>query len=108
MLQINDTRVIRPLSIFHQRWLFILIPGFKSYAYDIFTQKHIIFAGASINAATGQNTTDLKAIVVNEKDLFVFNCSGRRKGHLTDDLAYMDLHTLACWKRIQLKGDVRP
>jgi len=55
----------------------------------------------------GINLADLKAIVINEKELYVFNCSLRRKNN-ESDIAYMDLHSLSSWKKITLRGDTRP
>lgn len=42
------------------------------------------------------NVADLKAIVVNDKELFVMNTSQRRKQSNTGDceIVFMDLHTL--------------
>jgi hypothetical protein len=52
-------------------------------------------------------TADLKAIVINEKEMYVFNCSMRRKNN-ESDIAFMDLHSLCAWKKITLRGDTRP
>ena len=48
VLELKEIKQMKPVCQVHQRWLFILIPGFKSYAYDFYTQRHIEFPGITL------------------------------------------------------------
>ena len=48
VLELNETKQVRPICLVHQRWLFILLPGFKSYAFDFYTLRHIAFPALTI------------------------------------------------------------
>jgi hypothetical protein len=84
-------KVIRPICLIHQRWLFLIFAGFKSFALDLFTQKHIIFPSFSVSSSQ-MGALDLKGIVINERDLLVFNCS-KHASHKVDhpEIFLMDL-----------------
>ena len=75
VLDLNETKQIRPLCLVHQRWLFILVPGFKSYAFDFYTLRHIAFPALQIPVRV-REVMDWKAIVTNERELVVVNCIG--------------------------------
>jgi hypothetical protein len=52
---------------------------------------------------------DMKALVVNDRDLYVFNCSK----HHSDKVDYrevfsMDLLQLNMWKKVKIRSDMRP
>lgn len=74
VLNLEQVKVIRPVCLIHQRWLFMIFAGFKSYALDLHTNKHIVFPAMQV-ASSQQGFLDLKAIVINEREMYVFNCS---------------------------------
>jgi len=89
-----------------------LIPSHKSYAFDFFTNKHIEFPGVAL--VSGANQLDLKAIVTNSRDLYLFNCSRiathhkERQDKDLSEIYHIDLHTLSEWRRVKVKQDLRP
>lgn len=86
----------------------MMFAGFKCYALDLFTHKHIIFPAFNV-ASSQQNWLDLKAIVVNERDLFVFNCSKHHSPKADHpEVFLMDLLQLNIWKKVKIRSDMRP
>ena len=48
VLETENHLTSRPVCHLHERWLLVIIPGVKSIAYDIFTQKHTDFQSLPI------------------------------------------------------------
>jgi len=90
----------------HQRWLFILVPGYKSFAFDYLTLRHIDFPKLPI-ISRQQTTSDCKIIVLNERDLVVVNPTRNKKTDEHTEMLIMDLHSLKCWQCIKLREDMR-
>lgn len=101
-----ETKKVKPVCFGYQQRLFMLLPGYKSLAYDFLTLKQQVFAPLNFHIT---NTNDLKSIVLNDRDLFVFQCSKwNAKGRNQGEIFHLDLNTMARWSSIEIKTDTRP
>ena len=69
-----DSINMRPMCLVHQRWLFIIISGYKSFAFDFITHRHIEFPKLPL-LSKHSASIDAKLMVLNDRDLFVLNAS---------------------------------
>lgn len=63
---------VKPVCFGHKQLLYIIIVGEKSIAYDYKSHKIYNFPLMNYHIA---NTNDLKPVVLNDKDLFIFQSS---------------------------------
>ena len=95
----------RPMCLVHQRWLFLVIPGYKSFAFDYITHRHIEFPKLPIIYRNA--VVDAKIMVLNERDLVVSHASRVRRSDENTEMLIIDLHQLSSWKRVKLREDMR-
>ncbi|CDW71656.1 UNKNOWN [Stylonychia lemnae] len=98
----TDHKKIKPVCFGHKTRLYILLVNTKSILYDFSNKMKIIFDKLGFQVT---NSNDLKTIVVNDRELYLFHCS---KSRSQGEIFTIDLLTLAQWKRIEIKTDNRP
>ena len=104
-LETDEHAVSKPACQLHDRWLLLIIPGVKSIAYDIFTQKYTDFAPLPLNAKQISQGPDLKTLVLNQRLLYVFNTGSKRMNAC--DIWSIDLHMLDTWRKLALNIENR-
>ncbi|KEJ82541.1 hypothetical protein OXYTRIMIC_320 [Oxytricha trifallax] len=97
-----DTKKIKPVCFQHKTRIYILMVGSKSIAYDYIDQNKLTFVSLNFQVS---NSNDLKTIVMNERDLFLFHCS---KSRSQGEIFHIDLMTHQQWRRIEVRTDSRP
>lgn len=100
-----NSKAMRPINLVHQRWLFILIVGYKSFAFDFITHRHIEFPKLPLLNKINFSV-DAKVMVLNDRDLVVVN-SARHKKDGDSEILVMDMHQLTTWKRLKIREDMR-
>jgi len=84
----------------------MILPGYKSLVYDYNTHTQEIFTPLNFHIT---NTNDLKSIILNDKDLFVFQCSKwNSKARNQGEIFHLDLNHMTRWTSIDIKTDTRP
>ena len=72
ILEELDAKKVKPVCFGLGQRLYVILVGNKSIAYDFIDKKKIQFTSLNFSIP---NTNDLKSIVLNERDLFIFQSS---------------------------------
>ena len=83
-----------------------MLAGYKSFAFDFITHRHIEFPKVPLMGRTNSAQVDAKIIVLNERDLVIVNASKYKKEEFSE-IFVMDMHQLSSWKRIKIREDMR-
>ena len=83
-----EHKKVKPICFKHNKKIYLILLGYKTISYDYEALNKTSFAPLSFHVS---NSNDLKTVVLNERDLYLYHCS---KSRSVGEIFHLDLVTM--------------